>query len=244
MKLYVTDGSAKAFFTAVFDAYNDGQAYITSDPNFQLKLDDEIINVTYDEQKCERVLNAIIKYDFSAESDIMLALRSGDGDKDNTVFGYIRCLIKRKAPVKNMLTVPEVLQFNNTLYKITGEIHRLKGLLRFMESADGILYAPYSPDNDITECLMPHFAARLKCEKFIIHDVKRKTAGIYDGKSWAFVCVGDGAVSLSDAEADFVRLWKKYYGSVNIKERPHEKQMKRSMPVRYWKFLPEKNGGR
>ena len=57
------------------------------------------------------------------------------------------------------------------------------------------------------------------------------------------ICFADGAdVYLSEYEKAFECLWKRYYRSVNIKERPHEKQMKGYMPVRYWKFLPEKDG--
>lgn len=54
--------------------------------------------------------------------------------------------------------------------------------------------------------------------------------------------VGEAEVYLSEYERSFEALWKKYYTSVNVKERPHEKQMKGYMPVRYWKFLPEKSG--
>lgn len=88
----------------------------------------------------------------------------------------------RKGSVKKAFNLPEVIDFNNLLYKVTGEIHRLKGLLRFMESSGGVFYAPYSPDNDITEILMLHFTERFKSERFVIHDVKRKIAGMYDGK--------------------------------------------------------------
>ena len=135
--------------------------------------------------------------------------------------------------------MPEVIEFNDLLYKVTGEVHRLKGFLRFMESADGTLYAPYSPDNDITDMLMPHFAERLN-SPFVIHDLKRKIAGMYNGKEWITGYVGEAEIYLSEYERAFENLWKKYYKAVNIKERPHEKQMKGYMPVRYWKFLPEK----
>ena len=47
-------------------------------------------------------------------------------------------------------------------------------------------------------------------------------------------------ICLSEYEEYFEGLWRQYYKSVNIESRPHEKQMRGSMPVRYWKFLPEK----
>ncbi len=241
MKIFITDGTPSTFFTAVFDAFREKECVITSDRQVQLSFDSEVIRVGCDEQKCERVRNGIAKYDRLAEEEIALALRSCDPLKEQTAFEYIRKLMNVKAPVRKMLNAPEVIEFNDIVYKVTGETHRLKGFLRFMENSAGVLYAPYSPDNNITDLLMEHFAERLKSEKFVIHDLKRKIAGMYNGNEWIMGYAGEAEVYLSEYERTFENLWKKYYNSVNIKERPHEKQMKGYMPVRYWKFLPEKN---
>ncbi len=240
MKIYICDGSLQSFFTAVFDAFGDESGVITSDTAIQLSLESEIIKVGFDREKAERVMRGIEKIDKEAVHDISLALRSCDGLKEQTCLAYIRRIFERKMPVKKAYNFPEVTEFNDILYKVTGETHLLKGLLRFMESASGAYYAPYSPDNDITELLMPHFAERFKSEKFVIHDLKRKLAGMYDGHEWFIGYAGEAEVYLSEYEKAFETLWKKYYKAVNIKERPHEKQMKGSMPVRYWKYLPEK----
>ncbi len=241
MKIFICDGSPVCFFTAVFDAFAEKQCLITSDSEIQLSLDSEVIRVETDEVKALKVKRGIEKHDSEAIYDILTALRSGDSLKEQTVFEYIQRLMERKSSVKKAYNLPEVIEFNNILYKINGEVHRLKGLLRFMESASGAFYAPYSPDNDITELLMPHFAERFKAEKFVIHDLKRKIAGMYDGREWIICYAGEAEIYLSEYEKTFETLWKKYYKSVTIKERPHEKQMKNSMPVRYWKYLPEKN---
>jgi probable DNA metabolism protein len=124
--------------------------------------------------------------------------------------------------------------------RVTREIDRIKGFLRFMENDRGVLYAPYSPDNDITDLIAPHFAERFKSQRFVIHDTKRKVAAMYDGKNLVMFNADNADIYLSEYEKAFENLWKQYYKSVNITERPHEKQMKGYMPVRYWKFLPEK----
>lgn len=240
MKIFVCDGTPCGFFTAVFDAYKQSDCVITSNSEIQLQLDSEIIRVACDGEKSLRILRAIEKADAEAPDDILCALRSCDSLKEQIIFGYIKRLFERKVPVKKAYNLPEVIEFNDILYKITNEAHRFKGFLRFMESADGTLYAPYSPDNDITELLMPHFAARFKAEKFVIHDLKRKIAGMYNGREWLVCPAGEAEIYLSEYERAFENLWKKYYKAVTIAERPHEKQMKGSMPVRYWKFLPEK----
>lgn len=241
MKIFITDGTPETFFTAVFDAYKEKEAVITSEENLQLSLDGEVVRVIFDAEKSGRVRSGIARYDRFAEEEILLALRSGDTLKEQTAFEYIKKLMQNKAPIRKRLNLPEVIEFNDIVYKVTGETHRLKGFLRFMESKDGVLYAPYSPDNNITDLLMRHFSERLKSERFVIHDLKRKIAGMYDGKDWIMGYAGEAEIYLSEYEKAFENLWKKYYKSVNIEARPHEKQMKGYMPVRYWKFLPEKH---
>ncbi len=241
MKIFITDGSPEGFFTAVFDAFNQKDANITSDTHVQLALDSEVIRVIPDAGKSGRVLRGIYNCDRYAAEEISLVLRSCDPLKEQIVFEYIKKLMQIKFPIRKRLSLSEVIRFNEISYKVTGETHRLKGLLRFMECAGGVLYAPYSPDNNITDLLMAHFAERLKSEKFVIHDLNRKIAGMYDGREWIMGYAGEADIYLSEQEKAFESLWKKYYKAVDIKERPHENQMKRSMPVRYWKFLPEKN---
>ena len=240
MKIYVTDGSATGFYTAVFDAYTQKDCTITSQKDVQLSFDSELVYVKNDEEKCERVRSGIYAIDSEADGDIMLVLRSCDPLKEQTALEYIRLVFAHKRSVKKMMQLPVVIEFNEIIGKVTGEVHKLKGFLRFMESADGALYAPYSPDNDITDLLMPHFAARLSSERFVIHDLKRKVAGMYNGHEWIMCEAGEAEIYLSEYERTFENLWKKYYKSVNIESRPHEKQMKGYMPVRYWKYLPEK----
>lgn len=241
MKIFITDGSIASFFTAVFDAYNEKLCLITSNNCIQLTLDSEVIHVNCDMQKCERVRQGIAKYDSYAEEEILLVLRSGNNRKEQIAFEYIKKLMQIKAPIRERLSLPEVIAFYDTLHKVTLEAHKMQGFLRFMECDGGVLYAPYSPDNNITDLLMRHFASRLRSEKFIIHDITRKIAGIYNGNKWTLGYADKAEICLSENEKAFENLWKKYYKAVNIEERPHEKQMKGYMPVRYWKFLPEKS---
>ena len=241
MKIFVTDGGSDSFFTAVFDAYKERECVITSDTDVQIGFDSEIVRVDYAPEKCERVQRGIAKYDHRAIDDILLVLRSGDSLKEQIAFDYIKRIIERKSAIDKAYNLPEVIIFNELKHKVTYEVHKMTGFLRFMESENGAFYAPYSPDHDITELLMPHFVARLQTQKFVIHDVRRKIAGIYDGHEWIMSYAGEAEIYLSEYERVFQTLWKKYYKAINIKERPHEKQMKGYMPVRYWKFLPEKS---
>ena len=59
MKIFITDGSPEGVFTAVFDAFNQKDATITSDTHVQLALDSEVIRVIPDAGKSGRVLRGI-----------------------------------------------------------------------------------------------------------------------------------------------------------------------------------------
>lgn len=242
MKIFITDGSSGSFFTAFFDAYAEKECVVASCEDVQLSFDSQIVRVDYDEEKSLRVQRGISKYDGGAVDDVLLALRSCDNLKEQAAYDYLKRLLERKSPISKAYNLPEVIIFNELKNKVGNEIHKMTGFLRFMESRSGAFYAPYAPDNDITDLLMPHFAERFRAEKFVIHDTRRKIAGVYDGREWIMCYAGEAEIYLSEYEKVFETLWKKYYRAVNIKSRPHEKQMKGYMPVRYWKFLPEKQG--
>lgn len=240
MRYYIVDGSEDCFYTAVFEAYKERDCIITSEKNVQLGLGFELTDVTTDPEKAKRVRAKLNALDSGAEEDVSLLLRSNDALKENVAFAYVKLIIKHGGAVRSMLADPTVLEMTEIRTRVFGEAHKLKGFLRFMENAEGVLYAPYSPDNDITDMLAVHFAARFANQRFVIHDVKRKIAAMYDGQEIVMTRVGDAEIYLSEYEAYFENLWRQYYKSVNIESRPHEKQMKGYMPVRYWKFLPEK----
>lgn len=241
MTYYLVDGSEDCFYTAVFDAYKNSDCIITSERDVQLGLGFEVIDVVTDRNKADRVKAKINALDRGAAEDISLVLKSNSALKESTAFGYIKLIIQNGGAVRSMLANPTVIEMTEIRTRVFGESHRLKGLLRFMENRDGIMYAPYSPDNDVTEILALHFASRFDGRPFVIHDIKRKIAAMYDGNEIVMTYAGDAEIYLSEYENYFQNLWKQYYNSVNIESRPHPKQMRGSMPVRYWKFLPEKN---
>lgn len=240
MNVYFFDGTRTGFYTAVFDAYKDKNAVITSDKNYQLGFGDGSIIVTSDAQKSARVQNKIFEYDRKSPGDVDTILRSDGEEREQTAFLYIRAICRAKAPVREMFGNELIFRANRLMGKVAWETDKIYGLLRFTECKNGVLYAPYEPDCDITEIIVKHFMRRLKNQKFIIHDVKRKFAALYNGKDCIFTYLDKADVYISDNQKAFEELWREYYNSVNIQSRKNTKQMKGSMPVRYWKYLPEK----
>lgn len=241
MNYYLVDGSEDCFYTAVFEAYNDKDCLIISEPNIQIGLDVKLVEVNTDKEKAERVKRKLHALDKGCTEDVSLLLRSCDTLKEQTAFDYIKLIVAHGGAVRTMLANPTVMEMTDIRGRVYGETHKMKGFLRFIENNEGVLYAPYSPDNNITDLLAPHFAKRFSNQKFVIHDIKRKIAAMYDGNEIIIIDADGAEVYLSEYQQHFEELWRQYYKSVNIESRPHEKQMKGYMPVRYWKFLPEKH---
>ena len=115
----------------------------------------------------------------------------------------------------------------------------MKGFVRFRESASGALYAPLSPDNDIVDLLARHFAKRLPESPFVLHDVKRKKAAVWDGEHLFLAPLQQAEVMLSADEEGWQKLWKTYFSAVNIPSRERIKQQNGYLPKRYRKFMTE-----
>lgn len=237
-KVYFTDGTSECFFTAVFDAYNDQSAYVTSEQHLQLSLGETFTYVYPDGEKVARVQNKLKRLDARSVYDVELVLRSREADREQTAFLYIRELVKTGKSVRGKLSASCVRRMMDLRAQVAQEVHRLKGFLRFSETTDGVLYAPCSPDHDDVDLLASHFIARLACP-FVIHDVWRKKALLYNGRECVLMPVGDAEFAESQREKFFSSLWKKYYHTVNIPARKNTRLQRQFMPVRYWEFLTE-----
>ena len=238
--IYFFDGSENGFLTAFLEAFHDEHALLSSRKT-QLVLGETPVFIQTDEGRALRAKARLASFDKQFPHDLTLLLRCGQADSEQVAFGYLRALAKRKAPVKNMLTDRVVFLAVEYMKKVSFEIHRFHGFIRFMETASGALYAPFSPDNDICDLLLPHFRARLPKYPFVLHDVSRNKAAVYDGEHSFTAPLFRADVLLSAKETQWQALWKRYYTAVNIPSRERLKQMRGYMPARYWKFLPEKN---
>ena len=132
----------------------------------------------------------------------------------------------------------DVIQFRDLLKRVSGEIHSFKGLLRFDEK-EGILFAKFEPQNDILFFVYRHFKSRLVNEKFVIADLRRDKAVIYNGERGEFFKF-EMNENLKSQDA-YVDLWLSFYDAVAIDERKNEKLRMQNMPKKYWKNLPEMN---
>lgn len=236
--IWFFDGSKDAFLTAFLYAYRDERP-IVSAGNRQLSLGQQCVFVRADADKARRCEARLKELDKNCMRDLDLLLRSSEENRGQIAFEYLRLIARRGGPVRGMLAEDAVSRAAECMRRVTFEVHRLKGFVRFLESASGALYAPVSPDNDVVDLLVPHFRGRIPNIPFVLHDVRRGKAAVWDGTHAFLAPLEKAEIALSADEAGWQALWKQYYRSVNIPSRERLKQMKGYMPVRYWKFMPE-----
>ncbi len=236
--LYVFDGGKDGFLTTLAKSFLDDDAVISS-KRIQLSIGEGQVCVETNFDLAKRIENRLISFDGDCLHDLDILLRCGEEDNEQVAYRYFKKLAAEKSPIGKRLADPDVFRAVEYMKKVGFEIHRFHGFIRFMETASGALYAPFSPDNDICDLLLPHFRARLPQFAFVLHDVKRQKAAVYDGKTSFVAPLKQADVLLSGDEAARQKLWKDYYAAVNIPSRERFAQMRGYMPKRYWKFLPE-----
>ena len=236
--LYQFDGTKNGFLTAFVKAFQDEDAFLSS-KTVQPLIGQGQVCVETDLKVAEKAQNRLLSFDRDCMNDLDILLRSGMDNHEQIAFRYFRLLAKIKLPVGKRLADLDVFRAVECMKKVRFEIHRFHGFIRFMETASGALYAPFSPDNDICDLLAPYFKGRFPHFPFVLHDVKRQKAAIYDGNTIFTAPLSEAQILLSANELEWQALWKNYYAAVNIPSRERIQQMKGFMPTRYWKFLPE-----
>jgi probable DNA metabolism protein len=143
----------------------------------------------------------------------------------------------------------DVLAVLKAAHKVTVEIHRLTGLLRFSPDLEGVYIARCSPDYFILPALAEHFALRFGQTPWAIIDEKRKLRlenGRLQGENDASARLialppsdQPTAATGKKPEDSWEELWRLYHHSVNNESRKNLRLQRQLMPERYHKYLPE-----
>ena len=239
---YLYDGSFEGLLCCVYAHYYTEKASgIFRRENYQPTMLNAFRETDADEEKARRVYEAIRREisPFDLER-VYTAFLSSAPEKEMKILRYVVLGFKEGAKISRLYGNPTVFALQQIERKVLTEIHRLAGLVRFSVLQGGVLYAPIDPDHDVTERLADHFRERFKHDPFIIHDQKRAKALIAKGGDWYISDFDAGCLpALAEDEEAYRRLWKKYFGTIAIKERTNPRCQKNFMPIRYWKNLTE-----
>ena len=239
--IYLYDGSFDGFLCCVYAHYYCGSASaIYAVDGFQQQLGETCAVVERDDEKAKKVYEAMEeKLGDEIVSKAYRCFLAEDLEKDTRILNYLRLCFRYGPQVDGYRTHPWILPIHELDKKVSGQVHRYLGILRFSD-IQGVLYAAYTPDYDMTRILMPHFADRFKREQFIIHDRRRQKAGVYARGQWLERDVDVDLLQYrSEKERNLEALWKGYFEHIAIEARKNPKLQAHFVPKRYRSFVTE-----
>lgn len=148
-----------------------------------------------------------------------------------------RLVFENKKLLEDQLD-PDVIQLYSRAKLINRDIHKMKAFVRFKEvqTPEGTIYmAWHNPDHRIMRLAAPFFRDRFNGMKWMIMTIDESAS--WDGENLTFSeGVPESKAPLIDDKED---LWKIYYRSIFNPARIKVSAMKKELPVRHWKTLPE-----
>lgn len=259
MITYHYDGTFEGLLTvlATAIAQADEVADITALDNWQPDLFTELRHLDADSRKADRFFTDMnIRFSKPVVLDIGNCFLSEESGIEKVLLDFIRLLLAHGEGFTHNPANPTVMRVRKTSDKVSYEILRMQGFVRFRKLSSQYYYAAIEPDHNIVQFLAPHFTARFADQQWLIHDVKRQSGICYDGKRCVFIPqiqinpeiiaasqsgAGFGAArNLFAAEEDlYQQLWNRYFREIAIPERVNPKLQRKNMPVRYWRYLVE-----
>ncbi len=247
MMTYIFDGTFEGLLSAIYQSYSQQQKpeQILSQESNQESLFEQKIYIETIPENAEKVCRAVKeKISFDAMENIIYAFLSEAKEIGTWIYHYLDFGWKVGSKLDSYLDHEQVLRIHNLSRRVQGERHRMLGLIRFRRLGlkYEVYYAPYAPDSNITGIVAPHFIRRLSDQNWIIHDVKRSIAAVYNQQEWFLSELTLPQIPpLAESEIAYQTLWKQYHQSIAITTRTNLKLQKQNMPMKYWSYLVEKN---
>jgi len=247
MNIYLYDGTFEGLLTSIYEAY-----YLPVKPDqilqentFEPNLIDEVYQIATDPIKAEKVYGSIeSKISPDALRHVYEVFLSEDVDGGTIIYRYLQLGYRIGSKIVQYSVHEDVLPVFKMSQRLWREQHRLLGLVRFKLLENGGYYAPVEPDNNVVALLGPHFAGRMGDLSWMIHDLRRGIAVLGQRGQWVMTTMERGELTgISQEEKEFQTLWRTYYKHIAIPERINPRLQKSHMPVRYWKYLTEKQHG-
>lgn len=244
MKIFLYDDTFEGLLTSIYYGFYSESPptsiYGKSESNVPLLLD-EIIDISTEEDKFKKVMDAIIvKIDALCLKNIYIVYLSNYEEKGIIILKYLKIAFKLAKNTHAFLNIDVIRLIDTINNKVSIEIHRFKGFIRFNYIHGKFLYSSIEPDNDILELLGDHFMIRFSNEYFIIHDISREKALVYNCVSYEIISMSiSDYKKLSEHYDQYSDLWRCYFESTTIVERMSPKLQSKMMPKRYWNHIFE-----
>lgn len=246
------DGTFDGFLSAVFDVYyyKFDAPEILKEMHFNGTIFEKVHHVSTNAKHSARVWTGLGKrISPEAQQQVYKTFLSGLPGIENVLLTYIQYAFDSAVSIVTDFGNTAVLTVQQTAKKVHREAHRIQAFVRFQQTADQLYYAIVEPDFDVLPLIVRHFHDRYADQRWLIWDNKRHYGIYYDLSIITIVHVSfesdtNGGKDISavydESEALYQQLWQQYFKSVNIPARKNKRLHLQHMPMRYWKYLPEK----
>ena len=253
MTVYQFDRTLDGLLTAVFDAYaRRSFPDILQGTDAPLPLFyDELHAVVTDDAKAGRVWRTLQKK-LSAEAltCVTVSYLSELPELDMHLFRYVCKAVDSPVSIERNFADEDVLFVVNTFRKVRYERLRMLQFLRFQKAVDGTYFGMMEPQYNVLPLAIGHFRDRFSDQTFLLYDRRRHYGYYYDHGELTRVSFDErlphfrsGKLDESMLDKDemlFQELWRTYFKAICIRERLNPRKQRKDMPVRYWKYLTEK----
>jgi len=246
MMSYRYDGSFEGFLCAVVDCLESGERqpeFVRGGDTYAVGLfAGDIRAVATERDRAvafrQRFVAAVSQEAFATAR---YAYHSQKEGIERLVWRYLLLGLEKGRRLCGMLTVEPVHSINRIARHVSHEAHKFKGFVRFREVTAGFLYATIEPEADILPLIAPHFTERVGDRPWMIHDLRRSQAALFDLRSWRLIRDVEltAEPGITAAEHDYAALWQRYFQRHAIPERHNPKLQQKHVPLRVRKHLTE-----
>ncbi|PJJ58812.1 TIGR03915 family putative DNA repair protein [Hymenobacter chitinivorans] len=251
---YAYDGSFEGLLTVLFSIYDRKAAPNSIQPEGAVQggLFTQPLLVETHEASAARVWEGLLHHmQEEARTRLFHAFLSEQADRELLIFRYVDLAMRSSQDIAENYTNDNVRRVAHLSQQMGREKHRMEAFVRFEKTSDELFHATIEPDFDVLPLIAPHFTKRYADQRWLIYDQRRHYGLYYDLHRTDIVQFepdtaaprrsgGVSATVLDEREPLFKVLWQTYFDHVNIPERKNIKLHRRHIPLRYWKYLSEK----
>ena len=249
---YTYDGTFEGLLTVLFSVYESKSPPNSIQPGgtAQTGLFVQPAHRETDEARATRVWEGLLKtMDNEARARLYHVFLSEDADRELLIFRYVDLALRSPVDVSENYANADVRRVQRLAQMMFREKHRMEAFVRFEKTTDELFHATIEPDFDVLPLIAAHFTKRYADQRWLIYDRRRRYGLYYDLTRTDIVQFEEptgrkstdiSATVLDEREPLFRHLWQTYFDHVNIPERKNLKLHRRHMPLRYWKYLSEK----
>ncbi len=238
--IYRYDGTFNGFLSCVFESY------VSKEYPAQFQDEDHLIpslfparQVETDDRRARRILVSLEKIDPYAKELVYKGFLTCAPNREQILYRFIRSLYVVGRPLLRRISDESVLPLLKAVRHLDGEVHLLKGFVRFSEF-EGTLAGEIKPKNRVLPLLRFHFCDRMYNERFLLYDRTNHEALVHQPGRWAILPMEDFQMAAPSArEAQYRQLWKRFYDTIEIRERRNPRLRMSNMPKRYWETMTE-----